>query len=115
MKSLAIVIALVALLGLMVYSNPSMDDFGDYVRQKVVKESRKETRDPLGHVLGAIVGGVAGGLVISQTVRTDYVIFSTYELQFGKERLKVLGLLKNFIVLEKPSWIDTRQEVPNER
>jgi len=39
MKSLAIMIALVALVGLMVYTNPSVDDLRNYVRQYVMKES----------------------------------------------------------------------------
>jgi hypothetical protein len=102
MKSLAIVIGLVALVGLMAYTNPSMDDFSDYVRQYIVKESQKEMKDPLGQFLTSILGGIAGGVVSSQTVKTDYILFSTYEVQWGRERLKVLGICRNFILLEKP-------------
>jgi hypothetical protein len=102
MKSLAIAIVLVALGSLMVYTNPSMEDFSNYVRQYVVKESQKEMKDPLGHFLTSILGGLAGGVVSSQTVRTDCVLFSVYEVQFGKESFKALGILKNFILLKKP-------------
>ena len=102
MKSLSITIALVALAGLMAYTNPSREDLGNYVRQYVMKESQKKMKDPSGQFLGTILGGVAGGVVSSQTVRTDYILFSTYEVQFGKERFKALGIFKNFILLEKP-------------
>jgi hypothetical protein len=102
MRSLAVVIALVALVGLMAYTNPSMDDFSNYVRQYVWKESQKEMNDPLGQFLTSILGGVAGSLLSSQTVRTDFILFSTYEVQFGKERFKALGIFRNFVLLEKP-------------
>jgi hypothetical protein len=72
------------------------------VRQEVIQESQKEIRDPFGQFLGSIVGGIAGGLVGTQTVRSDYVFFSMYELKVGKERLKALGVLRNFVLLEKP-------------
>jgi hypothetical protein len=101
-KSLTIIIVLVALAGLMVYTNPSMDDLSNYVRQYVMKESQKRMKDPSDQFLGTILGGVAGGVVSSQTVRTDYILFSTYEAQFGKERFKALGIFRNFILLEKP-------------
>ncbi|MGO9020667.1 MAG: DUF4359 domain-containing protein [Syntrophobacteraceae bacterium] len=102
MKSLVIIIALVALVGLMVYTNPSKDDLSNYVRQYVMKESQKKMKDSRGQLLGTILGGIAGGVLSSQTIRTDYVLFSTYEVQFGKERFKALGIFRNFILLEKP-------------
>jgi hypothetical protein len=102
MKSLTIVIALVALVGLMAYTNPSMDDFSNYIRQYVVKESQKEMKDPMGQFFASMLGGIAGSVVGSQTVRTDFILFSTYEVKFGKERFKALGIFRNFILLEKP-------------
>jgi hypothetical protein len=102
MKSLVTIIALVALVGLMVYTNPSKDDLGNFVRQYVMKESQKKMKDHQGQFLGTILGGIAGNVMVSQTVRTDYVLFSTYEVRVGKERFKALGIFKNFILLEKP-------------
>ena len=102
MKSLAIIIALVALVGLMVYTNPSKDDLSNYVSQYVMKESQKKMKDPQGQFLGTILSGIVGGVISSQTLRTDYILFSTYEVQFGKERFKALGIFRNFILLEKP-------------
>jgi len=102
MKSSAIIIVLLALICLMVYTNPSMDDLSNYVSQYVMKESRKKIKDPRGQFLGTILGGIAGGVMSSQTARTDYILFSTYELRFGKERFKAIGIFRNFILLEKP-------------
>jgi len=102
MKSLVIIIALVALVGLMVYTNPSKDDLSNYVRQYVMKESQKRIKDPRGPFLGTILGGIVGSVMSSQTVRTDYILFSTYEVQFGQERFEALGIFRTFILLEKP-------------
>ena len=110
MRLLSLVVTLVAVLGLMAYTNPSMDDFGNYVRQNVIQESRKEAKDPFSQFLGSIAGGIAGSLVSSQTIRTDYLFFSTYELQLGKERLKALGIFRNFLLLEKPDFKRHRME-----
>jgi hypothetical protein len=102
MKSSTITIVVLALVGLMIYTNPSQDDLGNYVRQVVMKESQKKMKDPQGQFLSTILGGIVGGVLSSQTVRTDYILFSTYEVQFGKERFKALGMFWNFILLEKP-------------
>ena len=102
MKSLTIIIVLLALAGLMVYTNPSMDDLSNYVRQYVMKESQEKMKDPQGQFLSTILGDIVGGVMSSQTVRTDYILFSRYEVQFGKERFKALGIFRNFILLEKP-------------
>ena len=102
MKSLAIIIVLLALANLMVYTNPSRDDLGNYVRQYVIKESQKKMKDPQDRFLSTVLGVIAEGVMRSQTIRTDYILFSTYEVQFGKERFKALGIFRNFILLEKP-------------
>ncbi len=102
MKWFATVIALVALSGLMVYTNPTKDDFSDYIRQYVIKESRKRTQDTQLQLIAPILGSFAASVMAGQTVRTDYVLFSSYDFHLGDERLKALGLFRNFILLEKP-------------
>ncbi|MGV8074583.1 MAG: hypothetical protein AB2L11_08515 [Syntrophobacteraceae bacterium] len=102
MKSAALAIILVGAVGLLVYTNPTMEDFGNYARQYAIQELELESQDPIGRFFGSILGGIAGGMASSQAIRTDYVILSTYELQMGKERLRALGIFRNFILLEKP-------------
>ena len=104
MKSLTTVVALAALAGLMVYTNPTRNDFSDYIRQVVIKESQKRMQNTQVQFLAPMLGGLVGSVVSSETVRADYVLFSTYELRLGQERLMALGLFKNFILLEKPDW-----------
>ncbi|HIJ69156.1 MAG TPA: DUF4359 domain-containing protein [Deltaproteobacteria bacterium] len=101
-KPLGIIIALMALACLMVYTNPSKDDLGNYISQYVMKESQKKIKDPQSQLLGTILGGIVGSVMSSQTVRTDYILFSTYEVQFGQERFEALGIFRTFILLEKP-------------
>jgi hypothetical protein len=102
MKSLTIVVVLAALVGLMAYTNPSRDDFSNYIRQYVMKESQKRAQGTQIQLFAPLLGSLAGSVVSSGTVRADYIVFSTYEFQMGQERIKVLGLFKNFILLEKP-------------
>jgi hypothetical protein len=96
-------IVAVALLGLLVYTNPSLDDYNNFIRQSIIKEGQKQKDDPVGQLLAPLFSGIAGNLVASQTIRTDNVFSRIYSLHFGKERIKALGVLKNFIFLEKPA------------
>jgi len=41
--------------------------------------------------LSTILGDVVGNVMSCQTVRTDYILFSTYEVQLGKSDFKPLG------------------------
>ena len=104
MRLLAFVIASVALLGLMAYTNPSPDDFGNYVRQSVIHESEKQAKNPLGRLFGSVVGSIAGSLVSSQAVRTNCIFFSIYDLRLGDEQIKALGVFKTFVPLKKPDF-----------
>lgn len=113
MKLLSVVVVVVALLGLMAFKNPTLDDYNNYVRQVVVKEFQKTAEEegggPFGQVLAPLLGNLAGGLMASQTVRSDYIFFSLYEARLGEEQLKLLGILSQFLVLEKPEFKDIKR------
>jgi hypothetical protein len=102
MKLFSLVLVIIASLALLVFTNPSMDDYSNFIRQSVLQETRKDKGDTLGQVFSPLFGSIAGSLVASQTLRNDYIFFSMYEAQFGKQRFKALGLLKRFVVLESP-------------
>lgn len=110
MRLLAAVIIGVAVLGLMVYTNPRMEDYNGFIRQSVMKESQKRGHDSLDQAFGSLMGGIASGVLASQTLRTDYVFFSTYEVRFGKSHVKALGAFKNFVFLEKPEFLNELKE-----
>ena len=87
---------------LLAYTNPTLDSYQQYLQQSILKQAKRR-ENPVEQALGIALGGVASGVIASQTVRTDYVFWSTYETRLtdGK-RLRAVGLLKNFCVLENP-------------
>lgn len=91
------------LIGLLVYTNPTLTSYEEFVEQQFKEETLKQ-RDPLINVFGSLFGGLASSLIIQRTVRHDYVLFSTYDTTFDKEHLKAVGMLNNFFIQEKPDF-----------
>ena len=101
MKLFSIVLILVALFGLLVYTNPKLDNYDQFISQRITEETRKEN-DPMAEALGSLLGGFAANLMTKQTVRKDYVFFSTYDTAFGNEHMRAIGVLNNFYITENP-------------
>lgn len=99
MKLFSITLILIALLGLLAYTNPKMDNYDQFISQRITEETRKE-KDPMAGALGSLLGGFAANLMTKQTVRKDYVFFSTYDAAFGNEHMKAIGILNNFYITE---------------
>lgn len=106
MKLLSLVLIIIASFALLAFTNPSMDDYGDFIRQRVVEEAQKDKEATFGQLFSPLLGGIAGGFLASQTIRSDYVLFSLYEARFGQQRFRVLGFLRRFVVLESPESCD---------
>ncbi|NJD08759.1 MAG: DUF4359 domain-containing protein [Methylococcaceae bacterium] len=102
MKTVLWVLVVVCLVGLLAYTNPDMDRYQAYCSQEIQQEVGKKGSDPLTGALGSLLGGFAGTVMASQTARHDYVIFSSYDTTLGTEHFRAIGVLNNFIVLEKP-------------
>lgn len=103
MKLFSIVLILVALFGLLVYTNPKLDNYDQFISQRITEETRKE-KDPVAGALGSLLSGFAANLMTKQTVRKDYVFFSTYDTAFGNEHMRAVGVLNNFYITEKPEF-----------
>jgi hypothetical protein len=101
MKLLSINLILIALLGLLAYTNPKMDNYDQFISQRITEETRKE-KAPVAGALGSLLGGFAANLMTTQTVRKDYVFFSTYDTAFGNEHIRAIGILNNFYITENP-------------
>lgn len=101
MKLFSGVIILVGLLGLLAYTNPKLDSYNQFITQRITEESRKEN-NPFAGALGSMLGGFAANLMTKQTVRQDYVFFSTYETPLGNGHLRATGVLNNFYITEEP-------------
>jgi hypothetical protein len=69
MKTLSFTIVMVALLGLLAYTNPTLESYESFVHQEILQESQS---DDMSRALGFLFGGFASRMVASQTIRTDY-------------------------------------------
>ena len=101
MKLFSIVLILIALFGLLAYTNPKLDNYDQFIGQRITEETRK-AKDPMAGALGSLLGGFAANLMTKQTVRKDYVFFSTYDTAFGNEHIRTMGVLNNFYITESP-------------
>lgn len=101
MKLFSIVLILIALFGLLAYTNPKLDNYDQFVGQRITEETRKQN-DPMAGALGSLLGSFAANIMTKQTVRKDYVFFSTYDTAFGNEQLRAIGVLNNFYITESP-------------
>jgi hypothetical protein len=103
MKLFSIVLILIALLGLLAYTNPKLDNYDQFIGQRITGETRK-AKDPMAEALGSLLGGFAANLMTKQTVRKDYVFFSTYDTAFGNEHIRAIGVLSNFYITESTEF-----------
>jgi hypothetical protein len=99
MKLISVSLILIALFGLLAYTNPGLDNYDQFISQRITEETRNE-KYPLMGALGSLLGGFAVNLMTTQPVRKDYVFFSTYDAGFGNENLRAIGVL-NIFTLQK--------------
>jgi len=102
MKAFTITLVVLFVLGVMIFTNPSLEDYRTFMTQELNKEVKKEARSEGEAALISILGGVATSFLADQTVRNDYLLFSTYRTSIGDERLGAIGALRNFFVTEAP-------------
>lgn len=101
MKLFSITLVLIAVFGLLAYTNPALDSYDQFISQRITDVTKKE-KEPLVGALGYLLGGFAADVMTQQTVRKDYVFFSTYDTAFGKEHFRAIGVLNNFYITENP-------------
>ena len=101
MKALIITIVILAVLGLLAYTNPGMQAYQEYVHQRLVQKSTSG-QDDLRGAAGMLFSGLASSVLAKATTRSDYVFWSVYNTDFGNEQGKFIGILNNFIVLKSP-------------
>ena len=94
MKIVIITTILATTLALLVYTNPTMDDYADYIRDRTLRESGAESET--GQQLAFALGGLAGHVLTNATERQNYVLFSTYTTDIGVRRTEYLGILGYF-------------------
>lgn len=102
MKALTVTLVVLFVLGVLIFTNPSIEDYRAFMTQELNREVKKEARSEGEAAFIALVGGLATSFLAGQTVRNDYLLFSTYETSIGSERLSAIGALRNFLVTEAP-------------
>jgi hypothetical protein len=102
MKSfrLAATVTGAAALVLLLLTNPKMPDYEQYVHQEILKKN--ENADSLSKTAGILFGGLASQMAANATIRSDYLIFSTYDTNLGDRRYVAVGLLNHFFLVKKP-------------
>lgn len=110
-KSFVLPIIISALLGLLVYTNPTLEKYGDFVQQQVIQHSKTSKERIEASLFTAPL--MAWGFMFV-TERTNYYLFSVYETNLEEiGRLRALGILNNFIFLEIPqSLLSKRSPAP---
>lgn len=103
MKTISVIVVIMGILGLLAFTNPKLNSFEEFVNQHVKEEVRAK-QDPMALILGSLFGGLASRVIAQQTVRCDFVFFSTYDTAFGKEHLRAIGLLNNFFITEQTAF-----------
>lgn len=104
MKLIAIVLILIAFSGLLAYTNPQLENYDQFISQRMIETSRQQ-KDPLAGAFGALFGDFAARLMTQQTLRKDYVFFSTYDTAFGNQQMRAIGVLNNFYLTEEPETL----------
>ena len=69
MKTLSIIIILVALTGLLAFTNPKLESYGQYI----ISQSRQHSIDdyPLRREINALLAEPAKNMVMQETIRQD--------------------------------------------
>ena len=98
-----ITLLLLAIIGLLlVITNPSPEDFKDYLKEHLYNEFKKEQQSGgiLGDLLAKGVAGISAELASSTMRRENYYVFSIYsvKLDTAQER-KFLGIAGQFVPL----------------
>lgn len=98
MKALTGTIVNLAILGLLVATNPSPMDHSTFIRQELAREAQND--GGLSEVLMLLFGGFAESVISNATTRDNYLIFSIYTTNIGEDELVVLGVLGSFLGID---------------
>ncbi len=91
-------------LGLLYATNPNKKDFQQFI-ERTMEAHADDLPDDLNELLeqaGMPVNGLAS-MASMLTKRDDFIFFSTYELNIPGNRIRFLGIGKQFIPLELPN------------
>ncbi|MGJ0485286.1 MAG: DUF4359 domain-containing protein [Methylomicrobium sp.] len=111
MKLLTSTLILLAFLGFLAYTNPKMDGYDQFINQRILEKTRK-AKDPLQGMIGSVLGGFAAKLLAQQTLRKDYIFFSTYDTPLGDKHIRSIGILNHFYLTDDQALQDPAIQFP---
>ncbi|MFT5143301.1 MAG: hypothetical protein ACI80V_000498 [Rhodothermales bacterium] len=109
MKKILGLVVLAGVAGLLFVSNPSKDEFEDYVQSRV--EDRLKGENPnqrrLGRMLTEMGSSIVGSLAARTAERKDFLLFSLYAVDIGAdgdpdESWRFVGIGGTFIEISSP-------------
>jgi hypothetical protein len=106
---------LVVVLAALLWLNPGMDDFQQYMELRSEELLLAETGDTaLGRALSSLGGSLAGSYVDRLTERSNYFVFSTYTVDLNGEdepggEWEFVGIGGRFIETDAPQALKERR------
>jgi uncharacterized membrane protein len=90
---------IVIIIGVIFFAtNPSEPQFKQYIKNDLISQSRSEG----GSLSGALMELLAGPTTyLSTTVRSEYYLFSIYEIDILGDKYKYIGIFNHFIRFNK--------------
>lgn len=111
MKLLISTLTLIAGLGFLAYTNPKMDGYDQFINQRILEKTGK-AENPLEGMIGSVLGGFAAKMLTQQTLRKDYILFSTYDTAIGNKHIRSIGVLNHFYLTEDQVFQDQPLQSP---
>jgi len=111
MKLLASTLIVIAFLGFLAYTNPDMDSYDQFINQRIQAKAG-QAKDPLQGMIGSVLGGVASRLMVQQTERKDYIIFSAYDTAIGNKHIRAIGIVNHFYLTENQVFQNQAPQSP---
>ena len=89
--------AIAVILLLLAFTNPTMDDYAKTLRQGFLEEAA----DPKADMFNMLFGGWADSFIANVTTRRNFILFSTYQTEFGPFEASCIGALTTFLWCSK--------------
>lgn len=101
-KTIILVIIAAVLVLTLVYTNPSQNDYDQFLKYQITKQVSKGSGDSLSSDLSGLFTQLLGSSVIdSVTHRQNFVIFSVYSTSGGNSTVRFIGIMGNFVPISK--------------
>ena len=94
MKKIIATLIIIAILGFMAATNPTLDDYSKFMKQEII-DSNKNQSDAARSIT-SLLGGLAGHVIASATTRKNYVFFSIYKSDVYTNKRTCIGIFGNF-------------------